>query len=184
MQPRRFSSVWAIPHAGLTYRAAVCYPYRSKNTGSNSWMSSKPQRIEVVLETRIESISLAEEAGVRVAAAAGFDEDDQYKIGLAVHEAVMNAYQYGNEQQFGKKIHVAFELHHEKLVIYVADQGTGFRLSDVPDPREDENVLGDSGRGVLLMKAFMDEFDVTVGSAGGAEVVMVKHYKRTIPQST
>ena len=141
-------------------------------------MPSKPQRIEVVLETLIESITLAEEMGVRVAVAGGFDEDDQYKIGLAVHEAVMNAFQYGNEQQREKKIHVLFELFPEKLVIHVIDQGTGFQLADVPDPRHDDNVLGHSGRGVLLMKAFMDEFDVQMGAAGGAEVVMAKRCKQ------
>lgn len=145
-------------------------------------MPSKPQRIEVVLETLIESITLAEEVGVRVAAAAGFDEDDQYKIGLAVHEAVMNAFQYGNRQQRERKIKILFEMFPEKLVIHVSDQGTGFLLADVPDPREDENVLGDSGRGCLLMKAFMDEFDVLVSEAGGAEVVMAKRSRRPISQ--
>ena len=141
-------------------------------------MSTNPQRIEVELETLLESIALAEEVGVRVAAAAGFNEDDQYKIGLAVHEGVMNAFQYGNEQRREKKITVVFELHNEKLVIHVADQGTGYCLEDVPDPREDENVLGDSGRGVLLMKAFMDEFQVQTGRLGGCEVVMAKRHRR------
>ena len=131
-------------------------------------MPSKPQRIKLTLETVIESISLAEEIGVHIAAAAGFDEDDQYRIGLAVHEAVMNAFQYGNEQRREKKIHVVFELLREKLVVHVADQGPGYRLEDVPDPRENENMLGDSGRGVLLMRAFMDEFDVEVRHTGGA----------------
>jgi serine/threonine-protein kinase RsbW len=151
--------------------------------GFNDCMSSKPQRIEVVLETVIESISLAEEVGVCVAAAAGFDEDDQFKIGLVVHECVMNAFQYGNEQCRERKIHVVFELLHEKLVIRVTDQGTGFRLEDVPDPREDANVLGDSGRGILLMKAFMDEFSVVLSATGGAEVVMAKHYRKKISQA-
>ncbi len=141
-------------------------------------MPSKPQRIEVVLETLIESIALAEEVGVRVAAIAGFGEDDQYKIGLAVHEGVMNAFQYGNKQRRERKIHVIFELLEDRLVIHVVDQGAGFRLEDVPDPREDENVLCDSGRGVLLMKAFMDEVDVLSSAAGGAEVVMAKRHKR------
>jgi len=141
-------------------------------------MPSKPQRMEVVLETLIESIALAEEVGVRMAAAAGFGEDDQYKIGLALHEGVMNAFQYGNQQRRERKIHVIFELLEEKLVIHVVDQGAGFRLEDVPDPRENENVLEDSGRGVLLMKAFMDEVDVLSSAAGGAEVVMAKHRKR------
>jgi serine/threonine-protein kinase RsbW len=137
-------------------------------------MPSKPQRIEIVLETLIESIALAEEVGVRVAATAGFGEDDQYKIGLAVHEGVMNAFQYGNKQRRERKIHLIFELLDEKLVIHVVDQGAGFRLEDVPDPRDDENVLGDSGRGVLLMKAFMDEVDVQSSASGGAELVMAK----------
>ncbi|HEV2521554.1 MAG TPA: ATP-binding protein [Candidatus Acidoferrales bacterium] len=144
-------------------------------------MPSKPQRIEVILETLIESIALAEDMAVRVAAAVGFGEDEQYKIGLAVHEGVMNAFQYGNEERRERKIHVTFELLEEKLVIHVVDQGAGFRLEDVPDPREDENVLGDSGRGVLLMKAFMDEVDVLSSAAGGAEVVMVKRHKRHAP---
>jgi serine/threonine-protein kinase RsbW len=141
-------------------------------------MPSKPQRFEVILETLIESIALAEEMGMRVAAVAGFGDDDQYKIGLAVHEGVMNAFQYGNKQRRERKIHVIFELLEEKLVIHVVDQGGGFRIQDIPDPREDENVLGDSGRGVLLMKAFMDEVDVLSSAAGGAELVMAKHHKR------
>jgi serine/threonine-protein kinase RsbW len=140
-------------------------------------MSLKPQRIEVVLETLLDSIALAEEVGVRVAAAAGFGEEDQYRIGLAVHEGVMNAFQYGNEQSREKKIRVIFELLHEKLVIRVTDHGTGFRLEEIPDPRMDENVLGETGRGVLLMKAFMDEFDVLVGQSGGAELIMAKRYR-------
>ena len=142
------------------------------------WMPSKPQRIEVVMETLIESIALAEEMGMRVAAAAGFGDDDQYKIGLAVHEGVMNAFQYGNQQRRERKIHLTFELHEDKLVIHVIDQGAGFRIEDIPDPREDENVLGDSGRGVLLMKAFMDEVDVLSSEAGGAKLVMAKRHKR------
>ena len=141
-------------------------------------MPSKPQRMEVVLETLIESIALAEEMGVRAAAVAGFDEDDQYKIGLAVHEGVMNAFQYGNKQRRERKIHVKFEMHEDKLVIHVIDQGAGFRIEDVPDPRDDENVLGDSGRGVLLMKAFMDEVDVVSSASGGAELVMAKLHKK------
>ena len=141
-------------------------------------MPSKPQRMEVVLETLIESIALAEEVGVRVAAVAGFSEDDQYKIGMAVHEGVMNAFQYGNKQRRERKIHVTFELLEDRLVVHVVDQGAGFRLEDVPDPRDDENVLGDSGRGVLLMKAFMDEVAVLSSASGGAEVIMSKLHKR------
>ena len=131
----------------------------------------------MVMETLLDSITLAEEVGVRLAAAVGFSEDDQYRIGLAVHEGVMNAFQYGNEQRREKKIRVVFELLHDKMVIRVFDEGPGFLLEDVPDPRMDENVLGENGRGVLLMRAFMDEFDVLAAQGGGAELIMAKRYQ-------
>src|ERR1700682_214536 len=134
---------------GIDLSDEAVLPIHVPGVAPNDWMPSRPQRIEIVLETLIESIALAEEIRTRVAAAAGFDEDDQYKIGLAVHEGVMNAFQYGNQQRRERKIHVVFELLEDKLVIHVVDQGAGFRLEDVPDPRDDENVLGDSGRGVL-----------------------------------
>jgi len=139
-------------------------------------MSLKPQRIEVVLETLLDSIALAEEVGVRVAAAAGFDEDDQYRIGLAVHEGVMNAFQYGNEQRREKKIRVIFELSHEKMVIRVADQGVGFRLEDVPIPIGRKHVGGSRPRR-LANEGVHDEFDVLVGQGGGAELIMAKRYR-------
>ena len=147
------------------------------NAGPYCRTPLKPQRIEVVLETLLESITLAEELGVSLAAAAGFADEDQYKIGVAVHEGVMNAFQYGNERRRERKIRVLFEIFSNKMVIHVADQGTGFRLEDVPDPRRDENLLGDSGRGVLLMRTFMDEFDVQVLQGGGAEVIMAKRHR-------
>jgi serine/threonine-protein kinase RsbW len=140
-------------------------------------MPLESQRIEVVLETLLESVTLAEGIAVSVAAAAGFSEDDQYKIGMAVHEGVKNAFRYGNEQQRERKIRVLFELFDEKMVIHVADQGMGFRLEDIPDPRTDENMLKDSGRGILLMRTFMDEFDVQAVRGGGAEIIMAKRYR-------
>src|SRR5262249_14341366 len=73
-----------------------------------------------------------------------------------------------------KKIHLAIDLTDERMVIRVMDEGKGFRLNDVPDPLAEENLLSTSGRGIFLMKAFMDEFDVLPGRTGGAELVMSK----------
>jgi len=56
----------------------------------------------------------------------------------------------------------------------VLDEGVGFKLADVPDPLAEENLLSTSGRGIFLMRAFMDEFDVVPGRTGGAEIVMSK----------
>jgi len=140
-------------------------------------MSADIKRIEVTLETLLDSVSLAEDISLRIAESAGFDEDDQHKIGMSVREGVINAYRYGNRTQRNKKIYLTFELAPEKLVIHVLDQGAGFDLSEVPDPLAEENLLKTSGRGIFLMRAFMDEFAVQRGRRGGAEVVMSKHYR-------
>jgi len=130
----------------------------------------------------VESVNLAEEMCLRVAEAAGFGEDDCYRIGMSVREGVINAFHYGNKERPEKKIYLAVEFTPDKMIIHVLDEGTGFSLADVPDPLAEENLLSTSGRGIFLMRAFMDEFDVVSGRNGGAEIVMSK--KLPTPGST
>ena len=137
-------------------------------------MASGDKHLEITLETHVESVNLAEEMCLRVAEAAGFGEDDCYRIGMSVREGVINAFHYGNQERPEKKIHLALDITAEKLIIHVLDEGTGFVLADVPDPLAEENLLSTSGRGIFLMRAFMDEFDVVKGRNGGAEIVMSK----------
>jgi serine/threonine-protein kinase RsbW len=137
-------------------------------------MPEDNKHLEVVLDTQVESVNLAEEMCLRVAEAAGFDEEMCYRIGMSVREGVINAFHYGNQERPDKKIHLAVDITPEKLVIHVMDEGKGFKLTDVPDPLAEENILSTSGRGIFLMRAFMDEFDVVPGTTGGAEIVMSK----------
>lgn len=137
-------------------------------------MTAGAKHLEITLETQVESVNLAEEMCLRVAEAAGFGEDDCYRIGMSVREGVINAFHYGNQERPEKKIYLAVDITTEKLIIHVLDEGTGFTLADVPDPLAEENLLSTSGRGIFLMRAFMDEFDVVTGRTGGAEIVMSK----------
>jgi serine/threonine-protein kinase RsbW len=141
---------------------------------SNGRTTVSAQRIEVTLESLLDSVGLAEEMCTRIAGAAGFGDDDCFKIGMSVREGVINAYNYGSQKQREKKIFLTFELTADRLIIHVRDQGKGFRVQDVPDPLADENLLKSSGRGIFLMRSFMDEFDVQSTSEGGAEIVMAK----------
>ena len=137
-------------------------------------MAAQTQRLEVTLDTQLESVDLAENIVTRVAEAAGFDEDDVHKVGMAVREGVINAYNYGNCQDKKKKILLAVEFEPEQMVVHVIDEGCGFQLSDVEDPLADENLLRTSGRGIFLMRAFMDDLAVRRGPAGGTDLVMSK----------
>lgn len=144
-------------------------------------MANSANRIEVTMETLLDSVALAEGITERVARAAGFHDDDCSKIGMSVREGVINAFRYGNEEQRHKKIHISFELTGDKFVVHIIDQGRGFDLHQVPDPLAEENLLKTSGRGIFLIRTFMDEFEVRRSPQGGAELIMAKKLVR--PQS-
>jgi serine/threonine-protein kinase RsbW len=63
----------------------------------------------------------------------------------------------------------------ERLEIVIGDEGDGFDAKDLPDPLAEENLLRQSGRGVLMMQAFMDEFQISRRDPRGTEVRMVKY---------
>jgi len=144
-------------------------------------MAPDTKHLEVTLETQVESVNVAEEMCLRMAEAAGFGEDDCYRIGMSVREGVINAFHYGNQERPEKKIHLAVDLTPDKMIIHVLDEGQGFDLSHVPDPLAQENLLSTSGRGIFLMRAFMDEFDVKPGRTGGAEIIMSKKLPASEP---
>ena len=123
-------------------------------------MTAINQRIEITFETLLESVDLAESIVMRVAEASGFDTDDIHKIGMAVREGVINAYNYGNQQDRAKKIRMTVELEPEKMIVRVLDQGKGFELTEIPDPLAEENLLKSSGRGIFLIRNFMDDVRV------------------------
>lgn len=138
-------------------------------------MARKPERLDVTLDTRLESVDLAESLVMRAAEEAGFAEDEVHKIGMAVREGVINAYNYGNCQDCEKKIQLTVELDAGKLIVHVLDEGCGFDLEDVPDPLAEENLLRTSGRGLFLMRAFMDDLAVHRRPRGGADLVLSKN---------
>jgi serine/threonine-protein kinase RsbW len=137
-------------------------------------MTAITQRIEITFETLLESVDLAESIVMRIAEASGFSDEDVHKIGMAVREGVINAYNYGNQQDRRKKILMTIDLDPENMTVRVLDQGKGFELHEIPNPLDEENLLRTSGRGLFLMRAFMDQFDVHTAPGGGAELVMIK----------
>jgi len=133
------------------------------------------QTVEELLESTLESVDQAEETVLRVATAMGFDEDDRHRIGIAVRECMVNAVVHGNRYHSRKKVHLTVSRMAERLEILVGDEGGSFDVSKLPDPLADENLLRQSGRGLLMMKAFMDEFEVRPRKPQGTEVRMVKY---------
>lgn len=131
--------------------------------------------IERTFDSTLESVDAAEEVVLQQARELGFDEDDQHKIGIAVRECMVNAVIHGNRYNNRKKVHVAVARSPGTLEIRIGDEGEHFDITQLPDPLADENLLRHSGRGLLLMRAFMDEFQVRRREPNGTEVRLVKH---------
>ncbi|MGH9396908.1 MAG: ATP-binding protein [Terriglobia bacterium] len=137
-------------------------------------MTANSDVVELTLESTLESVEKAEELAAEVCIKAGFDQEDQHRIGMAVHESIINAVRHGNKFDSGKRVWLQFQIYSDRLEIHIRDQGEGFDLSSVPDPLDTGNLLKVSGRGIFLIRSFVDEFRVRVLPGTGTEITMVK----------
>ncbi len=137
--------------------------------------SGNVEKTQTTLDSTLESVDKAEVIAMEEAGKAGFDEDDQQQIGMAVRECMVNAVVHGNRYNKNKKVHLEVERSKEHLAFTVGDEGQGFDLSSLPDPLAPENLLRQSGRGIMLIRAFMDDFDLHPRPGGGTEVRLVKN---------
>lgn len=81
---------------------------------------------------------------------------DVFGMRLALEEAIVNAMKHGNGMDPNKTVRVGCRVNAEKIRIEIEDQGEGFALDQVPDPTEEENLEKPSGRGIMLMRAFLN----------------------------
>lgn len=137
-------------------------------------MTPESSVVEVTLDSDLKNVEVAEEITRRVSGTAGFDEDEQQRIEMAVHESMINAIWHGNKNDSSKNVWLQFKIHRDRLEIRIRDQGTGFDPKHIPDPLESDNLLNVSGRGIFLIRSFMDEFRVEYVSGIGTEVTMIK----------
>jgi serine/threonine-protein kinase RsbW len=123
----------------------------------------------------LESVDIAEGEVLKAAGDAGFDEDEQHRIGMAVRECMVNAIVHGNRYNRNKQVRVVAAVSGGRFTIRIIDQGEGFEIQEVPDPLHENNLLRHSGRGLFLMGAFMDDVKVRKVSPSGTEVTLVKN---------
>lgn len=88
-----------------------------------------------------------------------YSDDDVFAIHLALEEAFINAVMHGNKSCPGKEIRVDYTVTAERIEISITDEGNGFDPQAVPDPRSKENLYKTRGRGLLLMRGFMNKVE-------------------------
>jgi serine/threonine-protein kinase RsbW len=135
---------------------------------------AKSGRLSFSLTSTMESVSEVEAAAEKLAAEAGLDEDECFHVTMAAREAALNAVLHGNEYDPAKRIAASFENTGSALVIAIADEGKGLDLDMLPDPLAPENLLRGCGRGIFLIRSFMDEVHFRQLNPG-TELTLIKH---------
>ena len=134
------------------------------------------QTTRLVLPSQIEAVAEAAAAATDFAQSCGVGEEVVFGIDMAVREAVTNAVVHGNKEDEAKQVEVIFNCLPHSLEIEIKDQGDSFDPKEVPDPTDPANILKTSGRGIFLMRTFMDEVEWSPRPEGGTMVRLVKKF--------
>ena len=136
--------------------------------------SKKPKTYELTIASKLEELDGVRELVCRVSRECCLGEDLAYWMELTVTESMINAIRHGNKLDPSKDATLTISSDGKAIEIIVEDRGTGFRLEDLADPTNAENLLKPSGRGILIIRSFMDEVALTPREGGGSRLRMVK----------
>ena len=132
--------------------------------------------INLVIPSEVRLVDLVHEVSQKLAELAGFSPDDALNVGLAVREAVINAILHGNKNDPSRNVDIRLDLPGAGgIQVKIRDQGDGFNPEATPDPTDDEHVLNASGRGILMIRAFVDNVTFRFEEGRGTEITMVKN---------
>jgi serine/threonine-protein kinase RsbW len=111
----------------------------------------------------------------------GYSEEDIFAIHLSLEEAFVNAVKHGNKMEPSKAVKVDYLIEQDKVEICMTDEGEGFDPEVIPDPRYGDNLYKPAGRGMLLMRSFMDVLEY---SKKGNSLRMIRYREKRNPKST
>ena len=151
--------------------------YLAKN-GADSLSGPQTGRLSFKLASTMDSVAEVEAAAERLTQSAGLDEDEGFRVAMAVREAAVNAVLHGNGYDPTKQISASFENNGKSLIITIADEGEGLDPEKIPDPLAPENLLRGTGRGIFLIRSFLDEVHFRQLHPG-TELRLVKHLSPT-----
>ena len=131
-------------------------------------------QIRLALSSRVVWLDLVQGLAEDLGAQAGLGEDERFALSMSLREGVNNAILHGNRKDEAKLVEVLFVLHPDRLEVRIRDEGPGFDPSQLPDPVAPQNLYRASGRGVFLMRNYMDEVDLSAAGRRGGEIRLIK----------
>jgi serine/threonine-protein kinase RsbW len=141
-------------------------------------MSSKqPRSFELTIPSRLEEMQAVHELIGQAVKEYKINDELAHWIELTISESMINAIQHGNKADPAKTATLRISSVGDDLEIVVEDQGCGFKLDKIADPTDTANLLKPSGRGILIIRSFMDEVDLSQREGGGCRLRMVKRIR-------
>ncbi len=137
--------------------------------------------VELVVPNDLRSVRQSEARIINELTSCKYGADVTFAIKLALEEALTNAVKHGNDSDASKRLVVRYSITPTRAVIMVRDEGHGFTPNRVPDPTADENLERPSGRGIMLMQAYMTRVHF---NEAGNEVWLLKENREERPAST
>ena len=145
-------------------------------------MTLRPLRtFELTIPSKLEELESVQRLIGQAAAAFGLTDDMVYWMELTISESVINAIRHGNQFDPTKNARLAISFDGENVEVVVEDQGTGFNLEELADPTKAENLLKPCGRGILIIRSFMDEVTLSHLEGGGTKLHMIKRIPDLLP---
>ena len=134
----------------------------------------EPRTFELTVPSRLEEMAAVHALVEEAIKEYQLSEDLAHWIELTVSESMINAIQHGNKCDPAKEATLKISSDGSAIEVIVEDQGKGFELTDIADPTNVENLLKPSGRGILIIRSFMDEVDLSKREGGGSRLRMLK----------
>jgi serine/threonine-protein kinase RsbW len=141
-------------------------------------MDPAAEEIKLAVPSRFEFLSVINSVAEEVALQMGFDEEARNAITISVVEAGTNAMQHGNGEDSTKPTRIVLRKEPDRLVVIVTDEGSGFDPTALRDPLAKENLMAANGRGVFILRSFMDEVEFRFPNGRGTECRLVKYLPR------
>jgi serine/threonine-protein kinase RsbW len=133
-----------------------------------------PKSFELTIPSRLEEMASVHRLIEQAVKEFKLSDELAHWIELTISESMINAIQHGNKADPTKNATLRISSNGENIEIIVEDQGCGFTLDNVADPTDTANLLKPSGRGILIIRSFMDEVDLSQREGGGCRLRMVK----------
>ncbi len=121
---------------------------------------------EMEIPSDLNKIKDVEKVTEHIARFMNFSEDDRDSLAIAVTEIVGNAITHGNKGDKNKKVKITFDYQNDTIIVQIQDQGRGFNVDKVKNPLDPENLLRESGRGIFIVRALMNEIAFLKGETG------------------